>query len=117
MENGNIPATQQDIERILQAIRDNGIKVSQQLEGLETKFSQQIESLETEFARRIEAVETKLLGAFFSYQEYDRIENRKFRADLSNISAASDLRFDNLESRISALEKKILTNPIQPPQQ
>jgi hypothetical protein len=60
---------------------------------------------------RLEATETKLLGAFFSYQEYDRIENRKFRADLSNVSAASDLRFDNLEVRIAALERALLSKP------
>ncbi|MBC7924257.1 MAG: hypothetical protein H7039_01235 [Bryobacteraceae bacterium] len=65
---------------------------------------------------RLEAVETKLLGAFFNYQEYDRIENRKFRADLSNVSAASELRFDNFVSRIAALEKVTLSAmPDHPP--
>lgn len=96
MEDSGTPATRQDIERVLQTIHD-----------METR-------LKAEFSNRIEAVETKLLGAFFSYQEYDRIENRKFRADLSNVSAASDLRFDNLESRIATLERALLSKPDQP---
>lgn len=99
MEDNSSPATKQDIEAVLKAVRE--------LEG----------NLRTEFSTRLEAVETKLLGAFFSYQEYDRIENRKFRVELSSVTTTSDLRFDNLENRVAAIEKTFLSRPGQPQQQ
>jgi hypothetical protein len=76
-EKNGTPATKHDIERVLEVA--NRIEACQK--GLETRLTtletnlQTVEAdLRAEFAQRIEAVEAKLLGAFFNYQHYGRVE-------------------------------------------
>jgi len=48
---------------------------------------------------------------FFVYQEHADVRMRKISADVSNINTASELRLNNLEQRVIAIEKKLLLNP------
>ncbi len=67
-----------------------------------------IRALETRLEEVIRDVETKLLGAFFSYGEYQKIEFAKLKADSGNASRAGELQFENLDNRLRKLEKKWL---------
>src|SRR5688500_2802606 len=72
--------------------------------GLETvradveTLRSRVEAARAEGIERAEAIETKLLTAFFSYHEFSRVELRKIKADLSNVNAGAELRFDIIES-------------------
>ena len=74
-----------------------------------------VEAVRAEALERAEAIETKLLTAFFSYQEFSRVELRKIKADLSNVNAGAELRFDIIESRLSTLDKIYLSKPPEDP--
>lgn len=52
--------------------------------------------------------ETKLLTAFFHYQEQADIKFRKLTADVANINSSADQRINNLEQRVTAIEKRLL---------
>jgi hypothetical protein len=79
------------------------------------RIDERMAALETRMAERIDVTETKLLGAFFSYQEYSRVEMRKLKADLSNVNAGAEQRFNNIESRLIALERFMLSAKPQDP--
>jgi cytochrome c556 len=89
-------------EARLEAIESRLEAIAARIEATEAK-------LEAAFLERLEATETKLLGAFFAYQEYSRAEMRKLKADLSSVNAAAEVRFDNIENRLTSLEKIVLS--------
>lgn len=82
------------------------------LEQQETRLLTHMEQLEARIVERLTAAirdtETRLLSAFFMYQESQQIQFARLKADNGNANRAADLRLDNLESRIIAIEKKIL---------
>ena len=53
-------------------------------------------------------METRLLRAFFQYQEHAEIKFRKMSADVSNVNTSSELRLNNLEERVGAIEKRLM---------
>ena len=60
---------------------------------------------------RIHDTETKLLNAFFLYQEHERIQFAKLKADAGNSGRAAELRLDNLEARLLEVERRVLKLP------
>jgi hypothetical protein len=50
----------------------------------------------------------KLLAGYFSYQEHEKIQFQRLKADTGNATRAAELRLDNLEQRIIEIEKRLL---------
>jgi cytochrome c556 len=101
------------LSAVVSAILQRFEATEARLEAIEARIEARIEAteakLEAAFLERLEATETKLLGAFFAYQEYSRAEMRKLKADLSSVNAAAEVRFDNIENRLTSLEKIVLS--------
>ena len=60
------------------------------------------------FRESLRDMEIRLLGAFFQYQEHAEIKFRKMSVDVSNVNASAELRLNNLEQRVVAIEKRLL---------
>ncbi len=93
-------------------VRAELIKLRPELDQLTAEMARLIrqlgDDLRAEWRADLETLETKLLGAFFSYQDFNRVEMRKLQADVSNVRAASEQQIANLASRVEALERIIL---------
>jgi hypothetical protein len=96
--NGSAPVTRADLQEL------RGGLVKEIGEFIDTRIRQS----EERFAERLHDAETRLLKAFYQYQEHSDVRMRKMSADLSNMDTASDLRLNNLERRVIAIERKIL---------
>ena len=46
------------------------------------------------------------------YQEHSDVRMRKMSADISNMDSASDLGLNNLERRVTEIERRILDSPV-----
>ena len=71
-------------------------------------LTEALETLKAQISAMLHETETKLLTAFFQYQEHADIKFRKLTADVSNINASADLRINNLEQRLTQVEKRLL---------
>ena len=102
------PVTRGELDKQLQAFEERLTAF------IERSQAAAIDRAEERLTVLIRDVETKLLGAYFSYSEYGKIEFAKLKADTGNANRAAELRFENLDSRITKLENKWLRGE-QPP--
>ncbi len=91
------PATKQDLA-------DLEARLATILSGFEARLS-------ATFTEKLRDVETKLLGAYFSYQEHERIQFQHLKSDTGNATKAAELRIDNLEQRLLEVERRLLSDP------
>jgi hypothetical protein len=87
----------------------------QDLADLQTELVATVRDVEarlsTAFTEKLRDAETKLLGAFFAYQEHDRIQFQHLKADTGNATRAAELRIDNIEQRLLEVERRLLSGP------
>jgi hypothetical protein len=106
------PATKQDLAdletRLTAAVADTERRLQAalgaNLAGVEATLS-------AAFTEKLRDAETKLLGAFFAYQEHDRIQFQHLKADTGNATRAAELRIDNIEQRLLEVERRLLSGP------
>jgi hypothetical protein len=102
------PATKQDLAdleaRLATILRDSEARLSATIADGETRVS-------ATFTEKLRDVETKLLGAYFLYQEHERIQFQHLKADTGNATKAAELRIDNLEQRLLEVERRLLSDP------
>ncbi len=82
--------------------------VDERIADLETRLKEYVDE-------RLTGMETKLLKAFFGYQEQAEVKFRKMSADVSNVNASSELRINNLEQRVIAIEQRLWMGEPPPP--
>ena len=82
--------------------------VDERLADLESRLKSYV-------SEQLAEMETKLLSAFFTYQEHAEVKFRKMSADVSNVSASSELRLNNLEKRVIDIEKRLWMGGQPPP--
>lgn len=124
MENGNSPATKQDIERLDRRLdgldrRLDGLE--QRLDGLEQRFERLEHRLEQGFEQlrsemnhmyndlveRMADRETRLLNAFYGFIE----SNQKRLNEIESNEAALRSRIGTIESRLIEVEKRLNIPP------
>lgn len=97
--------------KVLDRIGATEAQMLDRIAATEAQMLERLEAVRLQAFERAETIETKLLTAFYNYHEFSRVEMRKIKADLSNVNAAAELRFENIESRLSALERIYLSKP------
>ena len=78
------------------------------LDALKREILEAIRASDERATERTRETETKLLAAFFSYQEHEKIQFARLKADTGNATRAAELRLDNIEQRVIELEKRFL---------
>jgi len=115
-DNGNSPVTRADLQEFKrELLKELGEfmdvrfrQVDERFHQLDEDFSQRMQKSDDRFTERLRDMETRLLKGFYDYQQHSDVRMRKMSADLSNMDTASELRLNNLERRLSELERKIL---------
>lgn len=103
MENGNQPATRQDIAEVRTEMKAMEGRLDDRIQAMDNR----IQAMEDRLIEAFRDSQTELLKAFYSFTE----SNRQRVSQLEGNQASLITRVGTLEDRMTDLERRIITPP------